>query len=55
MSFAAGHYGDAIALLQPIRTIANRFGGSHAQRDLIHLTLVEAALRARSATGLRAL
>ena len=31
-------------LLQPIRTIANRFGGSHAQRDLIHLTLVEAAL-----------
>ena len=43
-AFAAGRYGDAIALLQPIRTIANRFGGSHAQRDLIHLTLVEAAL-----------
>jgi tetratricopeptide (TPR) repeat protein len=46
-AFAAGRYGDTIALLQPIRTIASRFGGSHAQRDLIHLTLVEAALRAR--------
>ena len=45
-AFAAGRYGDTIALLQPIRTIANRFGGSHAQRDLIHLTLVEASLRA---------
>ena len=55
MAFAAGRYGDAIALLQPIRTIANRFGGSHAQRDLIHLTLVEAALRARHSRLARAL
>jgi tetratricopeptide (TPR) repeat protein len=54
-AFAAGRYGDAIALLQPIRTIANRFGGSHAQRDLIHLTLVEAALRARHSRLARAL
>jgi hypothetical protein len=54
-AFAAGLYGDAIALLQPIRTIANRFGGSHAQRDLIHLTLVEAALRARHSRLARAL
>ena len=38
-------------LLLPIRTIANRFGGSHAQRDLIHLTLVEAALRAGKPAG----
>ena len=28
-----------------MRDIANRFGGSHAQRDLISLTLIEAALR----------
>jgi len=55
MAFAAGRYGDAIALLLPIRTIANRFGGSHAQRDLIHLTLVEAALRARHSRLARAL
>jgi tetratricopeptide (TPR) repeat protein len=54
-AFADGRYGDAIALLQPIRTIANRFGGSHAQRDLIHLTLVEAALRARNSRLARAL
>jgi tetratricopeptide (TPR) repeat protein len=54
-AFAAGRYGDTIALLQPIRTIANRFGGSHAQRDLIHLTLVEAALRARHNRLARAL
>ena len=55
VAFAAGRYGDTIALLQPIRTIANRFGGSHAQRDLIHLTLVEAALRARHGRLARAL
>ncbi len=54
-AFAAGRYGDAIALLQPIRAIAHRFGGSHAQRDLIHLTLVEAALRARHGRLARAL
>ena len=55
MSFAAGRYGDTLGLLLPIRTIANRFGGSHAQRDLIHLTLVEASLRARHSRLARAL
>jgi len=54
-AFAAGRYGETLALLQPIRTIANRFGGSHAQRDLIHLTLVEASLRARHSRLARAL
>lgn len=54
-AFAAGRYGDTIALLLPIRTIANRFGGSHAQRDLIHLTLVEASLRSRHGRLARAL
>jgi hypothetical protein len=29
-----------------VRGIANRFGGSHAQRDVLDLTLIEAALRA---------
>jgi len=28
-----------------VRPIAQRFGGSHAQRDIVHLTLIEAALR----------
>ncbi|MNL88851.1 hypothetical protein D3C87_2188280 [compost metagenome] len=30
-----------------MRHIAARFGGSNAQRDVIELTLIEAALRAR--------
>ncbi len=33
-------------LLRPVRSIAYRFGGSHAQRDVIDLTLIEAAFRA---------
>jgi hypothetical protein len=35
----------AVEQLMPLRPIANRFGGSHAQRDVIHLTLIEAAIR----------
>lgn len=35
----------AIQRLHGVRYIANRFGGSHAQRDIIDLTLMEAALR----------
>jgi hypothetical protein len=44
-AFGAGDYTKATALLRPIRTNASRFGGSHAQRDLIDLTLIEAAAR----------
>jgi tetratricopeptide (TPR) repeat protein len=51
----AGEYQKAVELLLPIRTIANRFGGSHAQRDLIHLTLTECALKAGQAKLARAL
>ncbi len=36
---------EAVRLLRPIRNIAHRFGGSHAQRDVLDLTLIEAALR----------
>jgi tetratricopeptide (TPR) repeat protein len=32
--------------LQRVRAVAHRFGGSHAQRDLLQLTVTEAALRA---------
>jgi hypothetical protein len=31
--------------LSRVRPVAQRFGGSHAQRDLLQLTLLEAALR----------
>ena len=44
--FGEGDYGETVRLLKPIRGIAHRFGGSHAQRDVIDLTLIEAAFRA---------
>ena len=50
-AFGEGNYNETVRLLRPIRAIAHRFGGSHAQRDVIDLTLIEAALRAGD-TGL---
>lgn len=55
VSFGSGNYADVVKRLLPIRTIANRFGGSHAQRDLIHLTLLEAAMRSDQLKLARAL
>jgi len=43
LAFAKGDHADAVRLLRPLRNHAHRFGGSHAQRDLIDLTLIEAA------------
>ena len=54
-AFGEGDYADAVELLLPLRLVAHRFGGSHAQRDLINLTLIEAALRGRRLTLARAL
>lgn len=45
-AFAEGNYAEAADQLQPIRYKTARLGGSHAQRDIIHLTLIEASLRA---------
>lgn len=42
-AFAEGDPARTIELLRPVRGIAQRFGGSNAQRDLIDLTLLEAA------------
>jgi tetratricopeptide (TPR) repeat protein len=44
-AFGTCDFGTAVEILRPIRSIAGRFGGSHAQRDLIDLTLIEAAKR----------
>src|SRR5688572_15046666 len=44
-AFGQERYGDAVVLLEPVRDIAGRFGGSHAQRDVLTLTLIEAAIR----------
>lgn len=54
-AFMDGQYQDCIARLRGMRTIAHRFGGSHAQRDLLDLTLLEAARRADDHNLLRAL
>jgi len=44
-AFGNGCYAECVRLLRPVRNSAHRFGGSHAQRDLLDLTLIEAALR----------
>jgi len=44
-AFGAGRYGEAVRLLRPLRSHAHRFGGSHAQRDVLDLTLIEGAAR----------
>lgn len=45
-AFGEGNYAKVLRLLRPVRNIAQRFGGSHAQRDLLDLTMIEAAFRA---------
>ena len=45
LAFGRGRYAEAVEHLLPVRDTAHRFGGSHAQRDLITLTLIEAARR----------
>ena len=43
LAFAAGHHDETIDLMYPVRAFAHRFGGSHAQRDLIDQTLLAAS------------
>jgi len=45
-AFGQGRYAECVELLRPIRHISHRFGGSHAQRDLLDQTLIEASRRA---------
>jgi tetratricopeptide (TPR) repeat protein len=45
-AFGQGRYTDAVSLLLPVRHRAHEFGGSHAQRDIVQRTLIEAAIRA---------
>jgi tetratricopeptide (TPR) repeat protein len=55
LAFASGDYAECVEWLKRVRHISHRCGGSLAQCDLIHLTLTEAALRARQARLARAL
>jgi hypothetical protein len=44
-AFGRGDYAECAELILPIRYRAHAFGGSHAQRDILHRTLIEAVLR----------
>jgi hypothetical protein len=44
-AFGDGNYAETLWRLREVRNVAHRFGGSHAQRDILDLTLIEAALR----------
>ena len=55
VAFGEERYADAADLLRDVRNRASRYGGSHAQRDLLDLTLIEAATRARDTSLERAL
>jgi hypothetical protein len=54
-AFARRNYAGCIEWIGRVRHLAHQCGGSVAQCDLIHLTLTEAALRARRAPLARAL
>ncbi|MGB8681119.1 MAG: hypothetical protein WCD59_25945, partial [Pseudolabrys sp.] len=55
LAFSYGDYAACVELLVRVRHVAHRCGGSLAQCDLIHLTVTEAALRARNGNLARAL
>ena len=45
IAFAEQRYDDVVDAIYPIRSIASRFGGSNAQRDILTQTLIMAAIR----------
>jgi hypothetical protein len=46
LAFERGDFREAVRWIAPVRAVAHRFGGSHAQRDLVAQTLLAAAARA---------
>ncbi len=46
IAFGQGRHDEAVEGLMAVRETAFRFGGSHAQRDLVEQTLLAAAIRA---------
>jgi len=55
VAFAQGRHAEAAELLLPVRSRASRIGGSHAQRDIVQLTCLEAALQSGNGRLARAL
>lgn len=53
--FGQGRYDDVVDELLPIRKVLQRFGGSHAQRDVLQRTLLESAIRSGRTDLARAL
>jgi tetratricopeptide (TPR) repeat protein len=45
LAFARGDHARAVEAMLPVRNEAFRIGGSHAQRDIVNLTLIAAAER----------
>jgi hypothetical protein len=48
-AFARGEYALSVARIEPLTERIVEVGGSHAQREVFHDTLLEAALRAGEA------
>ncbi len=46
VAFEAGRYAECVEKIAAVRGLAQRFGGSHAQRDVLTLTALHAAIRA---------
>lgn len=44
-AYGEGDWRGTVEALAPVRAVAHRFGGSHAQRDILDLTLLDAARR----------
>jgi len=55
VAFGDGDYAQVLDELWPVRTRLHEFGGSHAQRDAVERTLLEAAIRAQRSDVARAL
>jgi hypothetical protein len=55
VAFEEGDHAACVEALLPVRDWAFRFGGSNAQRDVLSLTLLEAAMRSGDAALARAL
>jgi hypothetical protein len=54
-AFGEERFGECVELLRPVRRHSARMGGSHAQRDVLDLTLIAAAERSGDASLARAL
>lgn len=54
-AYGEGDWSRCVDLLREVRNRAGRFGGSNAQRDLIDITLIEAARRSGETSLVRAL